>query len=79
MHKEYAVEIYNKYLDSFVEQLDIFPTEDDARKFIKIGDFDFDVDSEVVGILEIEYNDAGEEIGTMRIEIDDKDDMSLDL
>lgn len=69
MSKEYAVEIYNKYLDSFVEQLDVFPTEDDARNFVKTGDFDFDADSEVVGILEIEYNDAGEEIGTMRIEV----------
>lgn len=63
MRTEYAVEVYNKYHDSFQEQIDVFPTYDEAKAFVTKGDFDLDKDSEYVEITEIEYDDEDDEIG----------------
>ena len=63
MRTEYAVEVYNKYHDSFQEQIDVFSTYDEAKAFIDKRDFDLDEDSEYVEITEIEYDDDDNEIG----------------
>lgn len=63
MRTEYAVEIYNKYHDSFKEQIDVFNTHEEATAFIAKGNFDLDKDSEYVEITEIEYDDENNEIG----------------
>ena len=60
---EYAVEIYNKYHDNFVEQIDVFPTYNEAKAFADKRDFDLDDSSEYVEITEIEYDDNDNEIG----------------
>lgn len=67
MRTEYAVEVYNKYHDSFVEQIDVFETYEEAQRYIEEADIDIDKDSEYFGILEIEYDDDENEIGTNRI------------
>lgn len=63
MRTEYAVEIYNKYHDSFQEQIDVFDTYEEAKEFADQRDFDLDEDSEYVEITEIEYDDDDNEIG----------------
>jgi hypothetical protein len=73
---EYAVEVYNKYSDEFVEQLDVFQTKIDAEKFIRTTDVEIDSDSECFGVLEIEYDSEGNEISTTRLEISNKLDES---
>ena len=60
---EYAVEIYNKYHDNFVEQIDVFDTYEEACRFIKETDIEIDKDSEYWEITEIEYDDDDNEIG----------------
>ena len=67
MRTEYAVEVYNKYYDNFVEQIDVFETYEEAQRYIEETDIDIDKDSEYFGILEIEYDDDENEIGTNRI------------
>lgn len=67
MRTEYAVEVYNKYHDSFEEQIDVFETYEEAEKYIEKTDIDIDKDSEYLGILEIEYDDNGNEIGVSRV------------
>lgn len=67
MRTEYAVEVYNKYHDNFVEQIDVFETYEEAAQYIKETDIDIDKDSEYFGITEIEYDDDKNEIGTNRI------------
>lgn len=67
MRTEYAVEVYNKYHDNFVEQIDVFETYEEATQYIKETDIDIDKDSEYFGITEIEYDDDENEIGTNRI------------
>lgn len=67
MRTEYAVEVYNKYHDSFVEQIDVFETYEEAQRYIEETDIDIDKDSEYFGITEIEYDDDENEIGTNRI------------
>lgn len=67
MRTEYAVEIYNKYHDSFEEQIDVFETYEEAQRYIEETDIDIDKDSEYFGITEIEYDDDENEIGTNRI------------
>lgn len=57
MKTEYAVEVYNKYHDSFQEQIDVFNTYEEAEEFVAKGNFDLDKDSEYVEITEIEYDD----------------------
>ena len=57
---EYAVNVYNKYHDGFEEQIDVFPTYEEAIEFIAKGDFDLDKDSEYVEIVEIEYENETE-------------------
>lgn len=66
MRTEYAVEVYNKY-HNFVEQIDVFETYEEAQRYIEETDIDIDKDSEYFGILEIEYDDDENEIGTNRI------------
>lgn len=63
MRCEYAVEIYNKYHDSFVEQIDVFNTYEEALEYVAKKDFDIDEDSEYVEITEIEYDDNENETG----------------
>jgi hypothetical protein len=58
---EYVVEVYNKYHDTFQEQIAVFPTYDEAKAFVDKGDFDLDKDSEYVEITEIEYDDDEED------------------
>ena len=67
MTTEYAVEIYNKYHDNFVEQIDVFNTYEEAKDFVTKGNFDLNKDSEYVDITEIEYDDNENEIGRTRI------------
>lgn len=62
MKTEYVVEIYNKYHSNFQEQIDVFPTYDEAKAFVNKKDFDLDEDSEYVEITEIEYDNEGNEI-----------------
>ena len=57
MKTEYAVEVYNKFHDSFIEQIDVFQTYEEAEKFIENTDIDIDRESEYFGIMEIEYDD----------------------
>ena len=63
MRTEYAVEVYNKYHDTFVEQIDVFDTYEEARQYIKETDIDIDKDSEYFEITEIEYDDDENETG----------------
>lgn len=63
MRTKYAVEVYNKYHDNFVEQIDVFETYEEAQRYIKETDIDIDKDSEYFEITEIEYDDDGDEIG----------------
>lgn len=63
MRTEYAVEVYNKYHDNFVEQIDVFETYEEAQRYIKETDIDIDKDSEYFEITEIEYDDDDNEIG----------------
>ena len=56
METKYAVEIYNKYHNS-QEQINVFPTYEEAKAFVDKRDFDLDESSEYVEITEIEYND----------------------
>ena len=63
MRTEYAVEVYNKYHDNFVEQIDVFKTYEEAQRYIKETDIDIDKDSEYFEITEIEYDDDDDEIG----------------
>lgn len=63
MRTEYAVEVYNKYHDNFVEQIDVFETYEEAQRYIKETDIDIDKDSEYFEITEIEYDDDDDEIG----------------
>lgn len=67
MRTEYAVEVYNKYHDNFVEQIDVFETYEEAQRYIEKTDIDIDKDSEYFGIIEIEYDDDENEIGTNRM------------
>ena len=67
MRTEYAVEVYNKYHDNFVEQIDVFETYEEALAFIEKRDFDFDEDSEYLEVTEIEYDDEENEVGTTRV------------
>ena len=67
MRTEYAVEVYNKYHDNFVEQIDVFETYEEALAFIKKRDFDFDEDSEYLEVIEIEYDDKENEVGICRV------------
>lgn len=67
MTTEYAVEVYNKYHDNFVRQIDVFDTYEEAEGFVAKGNFDLDKDSEYVDITEIEYDDNENEIGRTRI------------
>lgn len=67
MRTEYAVEVYNKYYDNFVEQIDVFETYEEAQRYIEETDIDIDKDSEYFGILEIEYDDDENEIGVSRV------------
>ena len=60
---EYAVEVRNKYHDSFIEQIDVFNTYEEAEKYIKNADIDIDKESEYFEITEIEYDEDGNEIG----------------
>ena len=63
MRTEYAVEVYNKYHDNFVEQVDVFETYEEAVQYIKETNIDIDIDSEYFDITEIEYDDNDNEIG----------------
>ena len=63
MRTEYAVEVYNKYHDNFVEQIDVFDTYEEAKLFIRETNIDIDKDSEYFEITEIEYSDDDDEIG----------------
>ena len=63
MRTKYAVEVYNKYHDNFVEQIDVFETYEEAQRYIKETDIDIDKDSEYFEITEIEYDDDDDEIG----------------
>ena len=63
MRTEYAVEVYNKYHDNFVEQIDVFETYEEAQRYIKEANIDIDKDSEYFEITEIEYDDDDDEIG----------------
>lgn len=67
MKTEYAVEVYNKFHDNFVEQIDVFGTYEEALAFIKKRDFDFDEDSEYLEVTEIEYDDEENEVGTNKL------------
>jgi hypothetical protein len=67
MRNEYAVEVYNKYHDNFVEQIDVFNTYEEAVEFIKKREFELDENSEYTGITEIEYDDDDAEIGVERL------------
>lgn len=67
MRTEYAVEVYNKHHDNFKEQIDVFETYEEAQKYIEETDIDIDKKSEYLGILEIEYDDDGDEIGANRV------------
>ncbi len=67
MKTEYAVEIYNKYHDTFVEQIDVFDTYEEAKEFVKTTDIDIDRDCEYFEITEIEYENNEDEIGISRI------------
>lgn len=67
MTTEYAVEVYNKYHDNFVRQIDVFNTCEEAEGFVTKGSFDLNKDSEYVDITEIEYDDNENEIGRTRI------------
>lgn len=60
---EYAVEVRNKYHNSFIEQIDVFSTYEEAEKYIKNADIDIDEESEYFEIIEIEYDEYGNEIG----------------
>lgn len=62
MKVEYAVEIYNKYHDNFVEQIDVFNTHEEAKEFIMNSDIDIDKDSEYFEITEIEYDENENEL-----------------
>ncbi len=64
---EYAVEVYNKLNDRFLEQIEVFETNEEAKQRIKESDYDIDKDSEYLRITEIEYDDEDNEIGTMRM------------
>lgn len=66
MTTEYAVEVYNKYHDNFVRQIDIFNTYEEAEGFVTKGNFNLNKDSECVYITEIEYDDNENEIGSTR-------------
>lgn len=67
MRIEYAVEVYNKYHDNFVEQIDVFETYEEAVDFMEKRDFELDENSEYTGITEIEYDDDDAEIGVERL------------
>jgi hypothetical protein len=62
MITEYAVEVYNKYHDNFVEQIDVFKTYEEAVDFMEKKDFELDENSEYTEITEIEYDDGDVEI-----------------
>lgn len=67
MRTEYAVEVYNKYHDNFMEQIDVFDTYEEAELFIRDTNIDIDKDSEYFDITEIEYDDNDEEVGINKI------------
>lgn len=67
MRTEYAVEVYNKADDSFEEQIDVFETYEEAQRCIEETDVVIDKDSEYFGILEIKYDENGNEIDTNRM------------
>lgn len=67
MTTEYAVEVYNKYHDNFVEKIDVFGTYEEAERYIKETDIPLNKD-EYVEITEIEYYDD-EEDEIMKYEI----------
>ena len=68
-YSEYAVEVYDKEDGSFLRQIDVCNTYEEAMACIKKAPY-IDKDSEYFGILEIEYDKDGQEIGTERLEID---------
>lgn len=63
MRTEYAIEVYNKYHDTFHEQIKVFNTYEEAKAYVAKGDFELDKDSEYVEITEIEYDDDDNETG----------------
>ena len=67
-YSEYAVEVYRKSDDSFSRQIDVYNTYEEAMACIKKAPY-IDKDSEYFGILEIEYDEDGLEIGTERLEV----------
>ena len=66
MRTEYALEIYDKHNDSFIEQIDVFNTYEEAKAYAK-ENVNIDNDSEYVGILEIKYDENDIEKEASRI------------
>ena len=61
----YAVEIYEKNTDKFHEQIDVFGTLEEARQFIENAE---PISEDYYyGILQIDYDIDGDEIGTERL------------
>lgn len=67
MRTEYAIEVRNKYHDNFVEQIDVFPTYEEAEEAIQTARVNLDYGSEYLEITEIEYDDDENEIGITRM------------
>lgn len=56
MRTEYVIEIYNKHNDSFIKQIDVFNTYEEANVYAK-KNVNIDDDSEYIEIIEIEYDE----------------------
>ena len=69
--KEFAVELYRKTDNSFVEQIDVYETEEEATQailqFSKDENFEIELQTNYFGILCIEYDEDENEINAYRI------------
>ena len=69
--KEFAVELYSKTDHSFVEQIDVYESEEEASqailRFGKDENFEIELQNSYFGILCIEYDENENEINAYRI------------
>ena len=69
--KEYAVELYSKKDDSFIEQIDVYNSFNEAKtkmhEFEKDDNFKIELETNYFGILCIEYDENDDEINAYRI------------
>ncbi len=66
---EYAIEVYRKSDDKFLERVDVYESCDGAKKVMMSGILEVDEKGEYLGILEIQYDRDGDEIGTEKLSL----------